>query len=165
MTTRHEGALKILEPMHKNFDSYMFKPVLNGTILEDNVPCNVFYIHNHTYEKGFEYDASEWIIMNDDGNMWHTRKLQSKNFMQKFNNIFHHYLPTMTQLWEQILRFNDEQENITVHHSMLNKEFILYTTDNELKTTLDRFTYTDADSMYLALLKVCLQIWKIKQEA
>jgi hypothetical protein len=79
-----------------------------------------------------------------------------------FSNIFHAYIPTMPQLWKQILKFNEMQEEYNVDHILDWKRISIYKHKDNRVTK--RFKYTDTDSMYLALLKVCVEIWKIKQE-
>ena len=135
--TYEQEALEILAPMHKaGIEKYMWEPVVGGRVIINN------YVDIITRIEG----NSEVCIMDI-------------KVPQYWTAIRKHYIPTMTQLWETVLEFNEEQKPLLAFdHSIICKSFYLYKLKKE-------FPYTDIDSLYLALLKVCLEIWKIKQEA
>ena len=75
--------------------------------------------------------------------------------------FYKRYLPTWKQLWAEVLRFNDGQKYRSVAHFVEGKELSIYYKSQHTSKKIQR--YTDTDSMYLALLKICVEIWKIEQ--
>lgn len=140
-TSTHKEALKILKPMHSDFEKYMFEPEIGGYIDNDFI---------------YKLNGQEVYTLEDNKRL---------RIHYKSNKEYHiRYIPTLEQLWQVILKFNEEPKDWEVYlpKCFKLKEIYLYTKINAVEI-IKPFRYTDTNSMYLALLKVCVEIWKIKQ--
>ena len=159
MTTsdKHTEALRILEPMISvGLESYMFEPEVGGLLINGN-KCELIldvytYKHNSYPTLKIGTHPKSWFWGN-----YETREI---------------YLPTFEQALDEILKFNDERVGYKIKHSLINKCFAISINQNKdnlesdiIWINIKEFTYTDTDSMYLSLLKICVHIWQINQES
>lgn len=141
-------ALAHLKIMHDNVETYMFTPEVGGYLKFRRQPRQhrVFKLITMKSPNNFMVDGV-WIC--------------------NWEQCFVYYLPTMTQLWRQVLEFNEEQKNYYIDHILDWKRLAIVLREgcHTNGCCSNRFTYTDTDSLYLALIQVCCQIWRIRQEA
>lgn len=141
----HKEALAILEPMHKDFESYMFKPEVGG-----------YYVDRLIYET---FETYFHVIPKES---YEPHNCNMVDFKPKY------YIPTESQFDDAIDAFNDEQEWYCIMQRQPDKRFEIFRMED--KTNISCLVFeanytTDRPSRILAKAKICAEIFKIKQEA